>query len=440
MSRPRARRPAPPPASSPRWRPSVDLALAVAVAATFVVPPLLVTPDTKEAFRLVKTLAAGWLGLLSVVIAAWTLGARERVAARDLLRRPAALAILPLTLVVAAGALTTAHPAHFHAAVADFAIGAACVLAWSLAIDPSRLHALLRWTIPPAVLVAALGLDQALGLVGLLDRLRVVAATERLSITSTLGNPGDVGVMMVLPLVTAVARMPDSAPRVRALLGAATAVMAAAVLATQTLSAVVAVVAALAAWAVLRAEARRRAVLRLALLVALLAATTAAVPALRDRVSAKVGALAAGDVNAVLTGRLDGWRAAAWMLAEQPWTGVGHGAFRARFLDARLALQERGVRFFAQQHQVMFATPHNEALSVAAEQGWPGVLALAWAVGVLAWCLRRIPERAASAEATAGALALAVLCLTWFPFHVAAAAWPWLLWLAWVFRAGEPRA
>ncbi len=50
---------------------------------------------------------------------------------------------------------------------------------------------LLVWTIPPAVVVAALGVDQAFGWFGTLDWLHVQAPTARLRITSTIGNPGD---------------------------------------------------------------------------------------------------------------------------------------------------------------------------------------------------------------------------------------------------------
>ena len=41
------------------------------------------------------------------------------------------------------------------------------------------------------------------------------------------------------------------------------------------------------------------------------------------------------------------------------------------------------------------------------------------------------------ALASAGLIALGLLALAWFPMHVAAVAWPWLVWLAWIDRTGE---
>ncbi|RDJ93876.1 hypothetical protein B4Q13_18885, partial [Lacticaseibacillus rhamnosus] len=58
-----------------------------------------------------------------------------------------------------------------------------------------------------------------------------------------------------------------------------------------------------------------------AVLLLLAAGVVAALPPLRARVVEKVLQARRGDWNSVLTGRLDGWRAAAWMLGEHPWAG-----------------------------------------------------------------------------------------------------------------------
>src|SRR3712207_7132617 len=47
-----------------------------------------------------------------------------------------------------------------------------------------------------------------------------------------------------------------------------------------------------------------------------------------------------------LTGRLDGWRAALWMVREHPWTGVGHGAYRPEYVPAMNHLLDRGVQMY----------------------------------------------------------------------------------------------
>jgi O-antigen ligase len=427
------------------------------IVALLVVTPLVVFTDIKEGFRLPQGLASGWLGLASLFVVSFVLRDTPSISLSTavLWRQPALRALAPLAAIVAAGALTTSHSAHFRAAFIDFAIGVACVIGWSLALGAPALRRMLVWTIPPAVIVAALGVDQALGWFGTLDWLHVQAPTARLRITSTIGNPGDLAGMLVLPSLMAVEEIAGASTRRRALLAGALIVMTAALIVTATLAAVAAIVVGLVVWTLPRLSPggagagvfrrRRMAVLLAGVLVMVLAvAGLAASTPLRARVSEKVMQLASGDLNAVLTGRLDGWRAAWAMMRAAPVTGVGQGAFRAEYADTRLALEARGVTFLNEQQSVVMATPHNEALSVAAEQGVPGVIALAWAI----WCVfasaarmgvRGEHEHAHDRDhhrtlAFCALAALGVLSLVSFPLHVPPIAWPWLLFLAWIFR------
>jgi hypothetical protein len=176
----------------------------------------------------------------------------------------------------------------------------------------------------------------------------------------------------------------------------------------------------------------------------------AAVAPLRQRVVEKARQAAEGDWNDVLTGRLDGWRAAVWMLRERPLTGVGQGAYRPEFVPAKLALMDRGVPFY-RDLTVGFGNAHNEFLEVGAEWGIPGLLALAWGLWVLIGALRTPsppaplshrppPDRERGNQggervlAWAGTAALATLCLVDFPFQIALVAFPALLFLSWVLR------
>ncbi|MDY7094775.1 MAG: O-antigen ligase family protein, partial [Acidobacteriota bacterium] len=179
-----------------------------------------------------------------------------------------------------------------------------------------------------------------------------------------------------------------------------------------------------------------------------------AVTPLRERVADKGKELARGEINALLTGRLDGWRAAAYMTAQAPLAGVGHGAYRTEYADAKLHLKEQGVEFYLDKRQVMFANAHNEYLEAAAEWGLPGALALAWALWVLWGALRRRwsagAERASKAAgqgfersdavvAWAGVAALAVLAAAQFPFRIALVAYQAILFLAWVLPSSPPK-
>ena len=412
---------------------------ALVVGVLILVTPFIVAPAGKESFRLPQGLTAGWLALLSLALVFGPPGGTRGLIV-SIWRQSALRALAPLTVVVALGGWLTAHPVHFTAAFADFLIAVTCLVVWTMAIEAAVFWRLLGWTIVPGVIVAVLGLDQSFNWLGLLDWLQVQAPTERLRLTSTLGNPGDLAAFVVLPLLVALSRLARARRKQRFALVLAIVTMGAVLAITGTLAALTA--AGLAAAVQLGLAMRRRSLLdrRMALATAALVSAVAilavATP-LGPRVSDKIGQLARGDVNAFLTGRLDGWRAAMDMLRRQPLSGVGHGAFRAAYADTRLALIERGVPVFAEQTNVMMATPHNEPLSVAAEQGAPGILALAWAV----WCLyraaRRVSDDAERATAWSGLAALAALATVWFPFHAPAVAWPWLLLLAWVFRKAD---
>ena len=416
--------------------------LVVAIALLVAVTAVIISPSGKDAFRLVKVLAAGWLGLVSLLIVAWPLRHGGSIDPRSRTRRLTLRAALPLTAVVLLGALWTTHRAHYVQSATDFLIAVACLIGWSLALSVGNLERVLRWTIPPAVLIALLTIDQALGLTGLLDGLGIQAPSARLALTATLGNPGDVAAYLVLPSLLLVVDA-DGTLAERPWRWPAAGVMAVALAATATLTALAAVGVGLIVVVVsLRQRGNglsTRALTIAAGAIALAGAVAVAAPPLRARIVRGWDAIAARDLNALLTGRLDGWRVAISMLEHHPAAGVGQGGFVPEFAAARLALMDRGTTFYPEQTQTIFATPHNEWLSVAAEQGWPGLLALLWGVA----CVVRAAARTAGrhrALAWSGLAALTLLTLTWFPFHAAAIAWPWLAWIAWLDRAGDSEA
>ena len=395
------------------------------------VPPFLFAPVAKESFRAPKLLASEWLALASLAALAWGLRKAGRVPWREIGRLPALRIVLPFLGIATAGLALTAHPFHAREALADLWIGAAALVGWSAGLPGSRLERLLNGLLWPATALAAVGILQFHDLWQPLQFLGLAPAS-RLAVTSLAGNPGDLGAFLVLPALIA----QESLRRRRSWgAAAALAVCVYALLLTQTLAAVAALLAGTALLWGSRLP-RRRAALLLAGAVAATALVIAAVPPLRHRVVEKARAAAGADWNAVLTGRLDGWRAAAWMLARHPLAGVGHGAYRAEFVPAKLALLDRGVPFFSEQTTVVFANAHDEYLEVAADGGVPALIALAWGLWVLLGALRRLPAEERPL-ALAGTVALAVLALVYFPFRVALVAFPALLFLSWVLRPRE---
>ncbi len=406
----------------------------------------------KESFRDPKRLAGEWLALASLTGFAWGLRRVERVSLAGIWRLPAVRLAVPCLLVATAGLAAGRHPLQVREALIDLWIGAAALVGWSVALPAPRLERFLRGLLWPASLMALVGILQYHGFHPL-----ALAGSQpggRLAITSLAGNPGDLAAYLVLPCLVAQASLGRrlrlgeawTAPGVWGT-AAGLAVALYAMLLTQTLAAVAAVLAGtLLIWAprlpMLPMPPRRRAVALLAGSLALAALLIAGIAPLRNRVLEKAQALAEGNWNWLLTGRLDGWRTAAWMLEEHPLAGVGQGAYGAEFAPAKLALLNEGVHFFPGLVEAGFANAHNEILEAGAEWGVPGLLALAWGLWVLLAILRRGIREGRDPEdralAWAGTAALAILSLVDFPFRIALVAFPALLFLSWVLSREEP--
>ena len=416
-----------PPASTATAR-SAPLASALMWIAIFAVP-LLVVPSLHESFREPKLLAAEWLGLASLLALAPQLGGR-RIDWRGFLRSPAVVAVVPLLALATASLATSRHPLHVREALWDLGVGAACLIGWTFGFGRAKKERFFVALLAPAALLAFLAILQFHRLWEPL-RFAGIASDPRLGVTSLAGNPGDLGAYLVLPLLAGVRALPAASRRARLWLAVALGLGLYALLATQTLAALAALAAGLLVFGTLTLR-RRQLLAGLGAALVLGALTFATVAPLRTRVLGKLDRLAAGDWNDLLTGRLDGWRAALLMLREHPASGVGHGAFRPEFARAKLALVAAGVPFRIQQATPVFANAHNEALEVAADLGWPGVAALAWGLGVIGWAAWKRPgPPRARALFLAGLAALAVLSLVYFPFRIAMVAYPALLFLAW---------
>ncbi|MEA2693770.1 MAG: hypothetical protein QOJ16_3157 [Acidobacteriota bacterium] len=408
-------------------------------------PPVLPPSFAKEAFRLPKLLLSEWLGLASLLPLAFRLRTVGLVRWRDLRQDPALAAlaaVAPLLAVATAGLATAHHPLLLREALADLWIGAACLAGWSAGLSRPRLERLLALLLVPAAILALLGILQFHGLYQPFQ-FEGRARAGRLAVTSLAGNPGDLGAYLVLPcLVAQWTLLRELAGRRRgpvlAAVAAALAICLYAMAATQTISALAAVAAgSLVLWGLL--APRRFLLPAVAGGLGLAALLVLAVSPLRARVVEKAGELARGDWNYVLTGRLDPWRAAAFLLAEHPLTGVGQGGFQAEFVPAKLALLDRGVTFFAGTAEASFENAHDEILDIGADLGVPGLLALGWGIWLLLSALRRMSagrDRREVALAWGGTVALALLSLFQFPFRVALVAFPFLLFLAWVFAVG----
>ncbi len=398
--------------------------------------PMVFSRTAHDSFRLPKLLLSECLGLASLLFLTWRLRAVERIDWRALLRQPVVLAVLPLVALASSSLITSEHALHVREALVSLGIGAACLVGWSLALTAGEHRKLLRGLVVPAVALSVLAILQFHGWLALFQFERQVG--ERIGLTSLAGGAFDLAAYLVLPCLLMQASLRGaSSVRWRWAWGLAAAISVYAMIATQTLTALLGlVVGSLVLWF---ARLPRRRFIAFAAALAL-AATVVGVgfAPLRQRLERKLDSLRSGDVNTVLTGRLDGWRAATWMLRENPWTGVGHGAYRAEFGTAKGALVQDGVRFYASQHRVYFTNAHSDVLEALAEWGLGAAVVLAWAGWIVIRTLRRLARSGGGSEVDlmlAGLVVLAMLALTNFPFRIALVAFPALLFLSWIFAA-----
>lgn len=412
------------------------------VLALLLVTALVFDPTSKDAFRLPKTLAGQSLALLSLFFLSFEWG--DRVPWRRLVEAPAARALLPLALVATFTALFSSHDAHVERGLIGLWIGVLAVWGWSVSFTTARLRALLTALLVPAALLAGVAILQYHDLWQPF-RFQRVQAASRLAVTSFAGNVGDLAAYLVLPALVAQGILARSGRRLNLLATASLLLSLYGFAVTSTFAALAALAAgSLVFWTLALPRGRRW--LASGVAAGLVAAVLLLAAPLRERALEKASQLRAGDVNSVLTGRLDGWRAALWMTAEHPLSGVGLGAFRAEYAAAKLALLTRGAVFDRAQPYAIFADAHNEPLQIAAECGLGGLLAFGWGAWIVLARLRA-KWRAAAADHPAGradaalawgvAAAVVPLALSNFPLRVALVGYPLVLFGAWVLSSED---
>ncbi len=401
--------------------------------------PFVLDSAQKDAFRLPKALLGESLALLSLCFLAFAWGSRTEW--RRLVRAPFVAAFGPFVAAATLLSLASPHVAHVHRGLVGLWIGALAIWGWSAGFSRRELRHALRLQLIPASILAAIAILQ---FHGLYQPYRFVGIVEssRFAVGSLAGNVGDLAAALVLPAVLAQAELARGLSsswrrwRVGLCLGAVV-LCCYGLAVTQTFAALVALAAGSAVFWAFRLP-RRRALAAAAGLFAAVVILLALVAPLRERTLTKLREIGANQWNSVLTGRLDGWRAAVWMVQEHPLKGVGVGAYRTEFIRAKTELVLEGVPFFKDQQNVVFANAHNELLEVAAETGWPGLATFLFGLVVLVRRLLRWRDGMSQAVAWGGSAAIAVLSLANFPFRIAIAFWPICLFVAWLFCGEGP--
>ncbi len=409
-----------------------------------VIMPLVFAPSLQNNFRLPKLLVAEVLAALSLVALAFRLRDVSQVDLRAMLRRPVVWACGGVLLVAGLGLLTSTHPVFVRPALRTLALALVALVVWESAVRLTELRKLFIALTFPAGVLAVLAVLQYHGIYQPFPL--EVDANSRLALTSLAGSPFDLATFLVIPILIAQGALARrDLGRSRAgwlvLLG----VCLYAVALTQTLSALAAIgFGSILLW--MQLVDRRRLIILAVTGAVVAAALFAGARPLRQRVIAKVEQVRDGNLNDALTGRLDGWRTAWWMLERRPVVGIGHGAYRAEFAEARLALVARGVRFYRSQQQPFFENPHSDLLAAAVGWGWLGVVALVAGLGFLgrasarAWRTWRAQGTVGTIDAAVASAALGATLLqttATFPLHLAMVVYPLLVLIAALFRAGR---
>jgi tetratricopeptide (TPR) repeat protein len=241
--------------------------------------------------------------------------------------------------------------------------------------------------------------------------------------TALQGNPDDVGGLVVVPALVAVALVLTD--RARRALWVPVAALLLLALATGRLTALIACGAALLTMAFLRSK--RGAIIGTAVLVVAAIGLVGGYRPMRERATGIVAALRTHNYAEATSGRVTPFIAAATMAKDHPLFGIGPGCFRWHYFDYKLAAERAHPSLAkAWSADYNFAETHNEHLQTLAETGIAGYAIFAAALIVLGTSSRRKQEEESERDALVRTLALplavgiGILCLAHFPLHLAA--------------------
>lgn len=408
------------------------------VAATTVLLPLAMSPTGKDAFRLPKQILFETSALLLIAIAACAVVLRARLTMLLWPRTVTWIVAAVLTWTVVTTLLSTNRLlSAFSALTVVAAIALFAATLNGLASDRPLL--VIYLLLVPAVINA---------MVAILQRTQIwspfvtnVDYSARLRTTAFLGNPNDIGWAMVAPLLVA-ATLASVSRTHRWLALTVVVLLGAAIVASETVGAVAGAAAGL--FTLLVVTRRWWIVAALVVLIALSPLAVLVSPERKSLARDKLQLAAAGDLDAILSGRMPPFVTAWRIFSEHPVTGTGPGTFKIHYFDQKLALTERYA--FMARHPENWGEVHNEHLQFLAEGGLPAYalfIVVLWAMATVAKRRRALdgdPRRAlAQTLALPFAIALAVLTLTAFPFHLAVTLQQTLFVAAIIIGWGLPR-
>ncbi len=396
------------PGRAGRWR---ALATLVLVLAGAIAIPLVFRRDPSGMFRLPKTifLRTEAILIVSITLAAVFLGARIQ---RPKWRDPWLL--LPLAAFAAFCVLTLTSTNH-QLSMDALGSAAATAVVFFATVAAARSGG---WILVAAPLTAAV----ANAILVILEETNLwmpfgvqSSVAHHIQCDALIGNPNEVGGYLgaaaLACLAAIVAR--DAGKRWSAVNIIVIAVLGVALLACQTLTAIIAF--AVAGFFMIAISSWRK-----ALGIAAIAAVTgmlvvALVAPIRLRVTNEITWLRAGDYNEAATERFTAFVAAWSMFIDHPLTGVGPGAFSWQYYDYKIRAEQHYPSLRRSYNRgVNYGEVHNDHLQALAEGGMIGYgafMALIVALGAVSFKIPVNPVDSRQRFARHLALPLAVFLL-----------------------------
>jgi O-antigen ligase len=390
--------------------------LAALVLAGTVLTPLVMSWNGADHFRLPKQLLLIALAIVCTGVVGAGLVLRRIEWPRDL-RVPVAIAGGGLTWAVASTIASSNRALSLQALVWGASVA---VLFLIMAVALRRVR--------PVLLAAAMfvpGVANAILL--LLQASRVwnpwtfeEGMPERLMRNALLGNPNDVGAYLAVVTLFAVAMFAASR---RWYYLPVIAITGAALLATETLTAIAALTVALMAMLIVARP-------RLGTLVALIAppvllAVLLLYPPTHARLRTLQTSVRANAWGQVMSGRLPAFLVAWEIFRDHPLLGAGPGTYKFHYVPYYAKVEQQYPRAVIDVAEggTIFAQTHNDHLQLLAEIGLPGYLLVTLGMAVLAVRGSRRSTGLARLLSVPTATLLLVLMLASFPLQLAAPVW-----------------
>jgi O-antigen ligase len=390
---------------------SESVITAVLLAGACVVP-LIVSESGYDVFRVPKTAVLEAEAILLAALLAITAIYRGAEPFRELWRtqRPAvAIALGAVMWTAIASAASTNRP--LSASSLLWVASCATIFIATLLVARSPSPLLLLFPLGPAVINAALAILQRANWYNPLTFDAKLSLHNRT--TALIGNPNDVASYLLFPAIVAIVMMTLSSAGTRIAWGAVAAILVGGVVASESVTGVIALAAACAALTALvaRRPARTLGIIAAAALVVVIVYTPLRVRAVEIARLAR-----SGHVADLTSGRLPAYLVAARIFADHPITGAGPGCFGFSYFPYKLALNNDYPEFF--KFAENFGEAHNDHLQTLAVSGIFGYALFVAAVVVLAMQARR-GEGFGKRAGLPLAIGFSVATLAQFPLELA---------------------